>query len=47
MEKHFAGLAFCLPPLDLRTNAETPVVGTEFLSVPKLLPEHVLIVKLP
>lgn len=47
MEKHFAGLASCLSPLDFRANAETPIIGTEFLSVPELLPEHVLIVKLP
>lgn len=47
MEKHFAGLAFCPPPLNFRAYAEKPIIGTELLPVPELLSEHVLIVKLP
>lgn len=47
MEQHFAGLAFCLASLNFRANTETPVISTEFLSISKLLSEHVFIVKLP
>lgn len=47
MEQYFAGLALCLPSLNFRANTEAPVISTEFLSVSKLLSEHVFIVTLP